>query len=300
MKTAQVGRRIALKNILFATDFSLCSNAALPYVLSLARRYGATVHAAHVIPNPTDMVFIAEETWPAAIELEEHRIRPYLDELDQQLQGVPHDVRSPRGKVADVLLRIIKENNVDLVITGTHGRTGVRKLLLGSVAEEIFRRSPCPVLSVGPQVSRAPENGAAFHHVLFATDFSEASLAALPYAISFAEEDQAQLTLLNVVEERAAAILKVNEMEASLIERLHNLVPPEAELWCRPECKVEFGEQFVSPAERILDVARTKAADLVVLGVRAATSRAGMLAHLANTTARILTKAPCPVLVVRH
>jgi len=299
MNTLEVGRRITLKNILFATDFSQCSNAALSYALSLARRYGATIHAAHVIPTANDLLFVSDEAWPAAAEEEDRRIRGYIEELDHQLAGVAHDVRTPKGKVVDVLLRMIKENDVDLVITGTHGRTGVRKLLLGSVAEEIFRRCPCPVFSVGPHVQPAPGNGSEFHHVLFTTDFSNASLTALPYAISVAEEDQAQLTLLNVVLESEKGLLHPERLRMSLMRRLGELVPPEAELWCHPECEIEFSERFVSPAETILEIAKSKAVDLIVLGTRAAGSGAGIVAHLASTTARILTKAPCPVLLVR-
>ena len=299
MNTVAVGKRIALKNILFATDFSLCSNVALSYALSVARRYGATLHAAHVMPTEADMLYLSPESWQTASEEENQIVGRYVDQLENQLQSLPHRVLTPRGRVADALAEIVEGCQIDLLVLGTHGRTGVRKLLMGSVAEEVFRRAACPVLSVGPNVSRKPHREAEFHGILFATDFSPASLAALPYAISLAEEDEARLWLLHVVEQPAAGIADLEATTSFLLRRLRELIPPEAEPWCHSECLVEFGELFASPVERILQVAEERAVDLIVLGVRPVRSNLGLVTHLASTTAQILTQAACPVLSVR-
>ena len=93
----------------------------------------------------------------------------------------------------------IEADDVDLIVLGTHGRTGAEKLLLGSVAEEIFRRSPVPVLTIGPGVRSSTHNAGRFRRVLFATDLSPESLAAAPYAITLAQENQARLALLLVM-----------------------------------------------------------------------------------------------------
>jgi nucleotide-binding universal stress UspA family protein len=300
MQTVESGTRIALKNILFATDFSPCSNAALPYAFALARRYGVRLHAAYVKPNDADLLFMSPETWPAVMEEEDKRIKLHIEELEKQIQGLPHEVLTPKGKVADALARIVEEHEIDLLVLGTHGRSGVGKLFLGSVAEEIFRRSTCPVLSVGPNVPSKPNNGIQFHNIVFATDFSEDSLAALPYAIFLAEEDQAQLALLHVIEQPAAGIADLEEVKESLLRRLRELVPPEAEPWCHAECLLEFGRQFAPPAEQIVEVAGNHAADLIVLGLRPVHGALGLGTHLASTTAQILTQAACPVLTVRR
>jgi len=271
----EAGKRIALKNVLFATDFSPCSNAALAYALSVARRYGAALHAAHVMPTKAQMLSMAPENWPAVAEEIDKRTQADIEQLEKQFQGLPHDVLTPRGKVADALAQIIEGREIDLLVLGTHGRSGVGKLFLGSVAEEIFRRAACPVLSVGPNVSCNPDGEIQFQHIVFATDFSEDSLAALPYAVSLAEEDQAQLALLYVVEQPAAGIADLEEFKASLMRRLQELVPPEAEPWCHAECLLEFGQQFAPPAERILEIAGDQAADLIVLGVRPVQRQAG-------------------------
>lgn len=299
MRRVQAGKRIALRNVLFATDFSSCSDAALPYALSIARRYAATLYAAHVMPTKAEMVLLSPETWPTLAEEEDKRVRAHFRQLDKELQELPHEVLMPRGRVAAALAQVIEERRIDLLVLGTHGRTGVGKLFLGSVAEDVFRRAGCPVMTVGPHVSSRQESEIRVQRLLFATDFTDDSLAALPYAFSLAEEDQAQLTLLHVVEQPAAGIVDLEEVTAALMRRLERLVPAEAEPWCHAECLLEFGQQFAPPAQRILEIAKNQTVDLIVLGVRPVQGKFGLITHLASTTAQILTQAQCPVLTVR-
>jgi nucleotide-binding universal stress UspA family protein len=251
------------------------------------------------MPNDADLLFMTPENWPTAMVEEDRRIKLGIEDLEQKLQGLSHKLLTPKGKVVDALIQIIEERDIDLLVLGTHGRSGFERLFLGSVAEEIFRRAPCPVLSVGPHASAKLNDGSEFKNILFATDFSEESLAALPYAISLAEEDQAQLSLLHVVEEPAAGIVDLDAFKSSLLFRLDELVPPEAELWCHPESLLEFGHQFSRPAERIVETAANHQADLIVLGVRPVLGKFGLATHMASTTAEILTWAACPVLTVR-
>jgi nucleotide-binding universal stress UspA family protein len=211
MKTVESGKSVKLNSILFASDFSCCSEAALPFALSIARRYGATLHAAHVLPSVAEMVLIWPENWRAMMEEEEKRIHHKVAQLQEQLLGVPHSILTPRGKVADAIEQIIATHDIDLAVVGTQGRTGFYKLLLGSIAEEILRRASCPVLSIGPRVTAKAGQGE-FHSILFATDFSKESLTALPYAISLAEEDEACLRILHVVEQPAAGIVDLEEV----------------------------------------------------------------------------------------
>ena len=300
MHTVESGKRITIANILFATDFSQCSNAAVPYALSAASRYGATLHAAHILPTLTESVLMSPESWPPPLNTEpEEQVKKDIEELEMRLQGLPHQILTPRGEAADVLAQIAHEHEMDLLVLGTHGRAGVGKFFHGSIAEEVLRHADCPVLSVGPHVLHPPDGEIHFQHILFATDFSQHSLAALPYALSFAEEDEAQLALLHVIEQPAAGILDLEAVKASLIHRLHELIPADVEPWCRTECMLEFGRQFAPPAERILEIAKEQAVDLIVLGVRPVHGKLGLTTHLASNTARILTEAACPVLTVR-
>jgi nucleotide-binding universal stress UspA family protein len=181
---------------------------------------------------------------------------------------------------------------------GTHGRTGAMKLLLGSVAEEIFRRASVPVLTIGPSVRKAAHSGGRFHRVLFPTDFAPEAQGAAPYAVSMAQENQARLLLLNVMRDPAlkGTDKTAQDSVANVMHQLYELVPQVAELWCRPEATVRFG----NPSERILEVASEHDADLIVLGVRDAAGRLGAATHLERTTAhKVVAHAACPVLTVR-
>jgi nucleotide-binding universal stress UspA family protein len=299
MNTIAVGSRINLKNILFATDLSECANKALPYALSVARRHGATVHAACVMPTSSALLYMEASDWESVAAAEERQISDCTSALEKQVRDVPHRVTIPTGNTCDALMQIIKEQSVDLLVVGTHGRTGVRKLLMGSVAENLLRRAECPVLSIGPNVSGTPLREARFRHILFATDFSQESLSALPYAISLAEEEEARLLLLHVVNEPAAGIVDLESTTRFLERRLKSLIPPEADFWCHTDCLIEFGPHFAPPAERILQIAQSRAIDLIVLGVRPVRDNMGLTTHLSSTTAQILTQATCPVLTVR-
>lgn len=298
MATAAAVARINLKNILFLTDFSEPSEAALPFAISIARAYGAKLHGFHVL-LPTPSTYMTPDLTVTAIEAEEESAQANLQRLEAQLAGVQHESSVERGiGVWPSVDRAIKDSQIDLVVLGTHGRTGARKLLLGSVAEEIFRRSAIPVLTIGPGVRTHAHNDARFRRVLFATDFSPHSLAAWPYAVSLAQENQARLVLLYVVpEKKISGEEMLGEIpKGSPLSRLNTLLPKEAELWCRPEAVVEYGDA----ATRILEEANNRGADLIVLGVRDASGHIGAATHLGRTTAhKVVAHAPCPVLTVR-
>jgi nucleotide-binding universal stress UspA family protein len=197
---------------------------------------------------------------------------------------------------------LIKEKGIDLIVVGTRGRTGIAKTLLGSVAELILRQAPCPVLTVGPHVRLEQERWDTerygkqreMREILYATDLAADFPAAAPYAISLAQENQAHLVLLHVIEDqKAGELVQPEQVVDSMEHKLRQLVPQEAELWCEPVSLVEQGE----PAEKILDVANRRHADLIVLGARSAK---GLATHLnAGTVHKIVSQAKCPVLTVR-
>jgi nucleotide-binding universal stress UspA family protein len=272
--------RIAFQNILFATDLSYLSEAALPYALETARLYGSKVYAVHVRRRGA--------TWDRP---EQNAIAS----LEERLKQVPHEVLVQEGEVHSTLLRLIAEKNIDMAVLSTHGRTGLGRVLLGSVAEKLFREAPCPVLTVGPHLVRKPEWVVKIKEVLFATDLTPASNGAAKYAVSLAQENQSRLTVLNVQPPtKAGDVLESEEQVTATLRRLQKLVPPEAELWCEPYYMVERGD----PAETILDVAARYGADLIVLGVRP--HETGTATHITRPTAhRIVAGSACPVLTAR-
>src|SRR5215470_13145155 len=161
MTTLNEAVEVKVKNVLFATDFSKYSNAALPYALAIAHQYGAKLYGVHVL-SPEAYLFSAEG-WVPALEQEQEQRRADANRFEEQLRGVPHEVMSPVGEIADVIFRLVHDHQIDLLVLGTHGRSGLPKMLLGSVAEKIFRQSPVAVLTVGPHVPPCDNSVAEFN-----------------------------------------------------------------------------------------------------------------------------------------
>jgi nucleotide-binding universal stress UspA family protein len=280
------------RKILFATDFSRQSNLALRYALPIARKYKSKVFAVHITPAIVGLPESAREGLRALGYKAKVEFPDELNKLEEDLSGIPHEIRSKKGDVWSELSAIVEKEQIDLVVAGTHGRSGVGKLLLGSVAEKIFRRAPCPVLTVGPAVSGETDSIVDLHEILFATDLSDASMAAVPHAVSLAQENHSRLYILHTLDSPATP-----EEENALKDRLRNIVPRDANLISQPKVFVEYGQ----PAERILAVAEELAIDLIVLAVRRTPVIFEAAAHLPVATAyKVITQAICPVLTVRE
>lgn len=298
MSTFPVGSRLVLKNLLFLSDFSDASEFAIPYVLSLARKYEARVHALHVL-TPV----LAEARKPVAVADAmngmEESVQTEIERLEAQLTGVDHATILLRGEsVWGAVRNALRDYNVDLLILGTHGRTGSLKQMMGSVAEEIFRKSSTPVMTIGPATRVGAHSGGSFHSVLYATDFNPEAEAAMPYALSIAQENQAKLHLLNVLPKPGTrqGPVQPRETVADAMHHLQRLVPSGAALWCKPEAIVKFGET----SDRILAAAREVSADLIVMGARDPGSRIGEVTHFEGGIAhRVVANAICPVLTKR-
>jgi nucleotide-binding universal stress UspA family protein len=298
MATVEAGARVVLKNILYLTDLSETSEAALPFATAIAHEYDAKVYALHVL-MPVPLAYATPESTEGMIEAQEEQAHSEVEQLDSKLAGLPHESIVERGlEVWPSVEHAINNYSIDLIVLGTHGRTGTRKLLLGSVAEEIFRRSAVPVLTIGPWARKELHDGAKFHRVLFATDFTRESLAAAPYSISMAQENQACLILLHVMRDpgKAPKDKIPDDSVAHAMHQLHQLIPAGAEPWCRPDPVVRYG----NPAERILETAKEREADLIVLGLRKTGGHLGAATHLERSTAHnVVAHAMCPVLTVR-
>lgn len=298
MNKLQVEKRISLRNILFLTDFSEPSSVALPFAAMIARSYGSIVHALHVI-LPSAYTYMTPEAATVLLNDQEEMAKAEMQRVEADLVGVPHEAMIERGiNVWPVLSDILKKGDIDLIVMGTHGRTGLQKILVGSSAEEVFRRATVPVLTIGPTVRSGAHNGGRFRCVLFATDFHPASLAAAPYAISLAQENQSRLVLLHVLPKPAHRnAYKADERSvAEAMHHLYELVPEEAELWCRPDAMVRHGE----PGDQILAAAQECKADLIVVGARGIDTLTPLASHLTRATAyKIVAHSTCPVLTVK-
>lgn len=290
MASAAVCSKISLRNILYATDFSRCSDAALPFALSLARKYGSKILAAHIVsisPFPSSSPTQAIQAVAAQAVRE---AREAMEHLQPAWNGIGHEKLLRKGDIWKELSKIIQEKQIDLVVIGTHGRTGVSKVLMGSVAERVYRHASCPVLTVGPSVAGEPESVGDIHAILFPTDFSPESIAAARYAISLAKENQARLYLLHVTEDHVGAVV-----EDRLLDQLRGLIPAGAGLSCAPRMFVEPG----APAGKIAELAEELAVDLIVFGLKRMVAFPGA-GHLHASIANYaISRAICPVLTVR-
>ncbi len=293
MQAVKARTRITLKNILFATDFSQAADAAAPIAIQIARRYGAKVYGVHV-NRFDDYTVAAPNAWAAMAEAAEKETKEDAGRLNEQLQGIEHEVVIGEGNLWEVLSNLISEKEIDLVVVGTRGRTGFGKTLLGSVAEQILRQSRCPVLTVGPHVNPRSDEYVKMREIVYATDLATDTPVAAPYAISLAQENQAHLVLLHVIEHPKPGDLVDSPEGVNLKARkLQQLVTEQAGLWCEPTYIVEQGPA----AEKILDVAKRRRTDLIVLGARPAK---GLATHLnMGTVHKVVSQATCPVLTVR-
>jgi len=297
MPTVTAPTRIKLENILFATDFSPLAQTALPHAVDLAHRYGAKLYTVNVLPH---MPFVeAPRPDPEEVRLTAKERLATLTRC-ATTKGVAHEELVVQGEVPEVIAKLVRKYAIDLIVIGTGGRHGLGKLLLGSVAEEIFRNAECPVLTLGPHATRWDLDGN-LQHILFATDFGPESVHALPYALSLAEENRARLTLLHVAPEPgvvlpepepgAMPVLDEGEVVTATRKQLGALIPKDTALWNEPEYAVRFG----APAETIVRMA-APTVDMIVLGAKRG---AALTKHVGEGVAyKVACDAPCPVLSV--
>ncbi len=294
MEALKTTPRLALNHILFTTDFSETSERALSFALAFANWFGASICIAHAVP-PEPHYPVPMDPLPVEIDpvWQEAQGNMASFESSHPLRSLKHETVVEQGRPWDVVSRLLRTKPADLLVLGTHGRVGLKKIVLGSEAETIFRQTPCPVLTVGPHVVPIDWQSWRLRTILFATDFAESSVAALPLALSLAEETQATLLLLHLTP--MVPLDSQDDLQQKILARMKALVPPDAEDWCKPECIVRF--EF--PADGILRLAKEREADLIVMGVRKRAAPAAA-AHLPWATATdVVSRAPCPVLTVR-
>jgi nucleotide-binding universal stress UspA family protein len=282
------------KNILFATDFSPCSEAALPYVRHIAENYGSKVHIVHVVVNPEAVR--GELNDPAPYREEDEIVRQKLEMIahSEAFKNIQHTETIQTGRVWDVISELISQLSIDLIVLGTRGRNGMKDLFLGSVAEVIFRRAPCPVLTVGPAASQDGMTAGKLATILYPTDLAPASLPSLDYALGLAHANKAKLNLLHALSSSEIKSNKVTELIEENKRRLENLIPEGEGL--NHQVFVEHG----SVAETILKGATETKANLIVMSVSKGALTTAQ-AHAPWTIAhQVVCHAPCPVLTIRQ
>lgn len=290
MPSVEAKVRISLKNILFPTDFSERSAAALPYAAAIARHYDAKIYLAHVVVSE-ETVSPPAGVSPAPNWKTAQQEMAILDRCDL-LNGLQYETVVEEGELWDVLSRMTKDREIDFIVLGTSGGGGYKKLIVGSVADEIVREASCPVLAAGPEVPSRAQFQGDMRHILYAADFQPWSDPALTYALSFAEENHAQLTMVHAVDPE-----KVGPADRDLescLHRLERMLPSDANLGPQPEFVAEIG----APVGVILKVAADRGCDLIVMGARETGYGPPSPPFAWVRLHQILCAARCPVLTV--
>ncbi len=287
---SQAGERVAINRILFATDFSAASSNAASYAKALAHRFSSSVEIAHVF-DPTPVGSHEEAMKGLPVKERRRLVEDNLKRLkeDFSASGINVQTISTEGHRASVsLLKIVREQRMDLIVAGTRSKSGMERQLLGSTAEQLIRNAACPVLTVGPHAKQPPP--LFFERIVYATDFLLEAAKAAVYALLFAEDSGAHLYVCHVLEPQETRTKMRPLPESAFHSALKRIIPDSSYDWCNPECVVEHGEA----TKAILEFATRVHADLIVLGAHKDWS--WLTPADRGIVAGVWSRATCPIL----
>jgi nucleotide-binding universal stress UspA family protein len=294
---------VQITHVLCPVDFSEISQHALDHAAAVARWYEARLTVLYVFANLPTMDL-------PPLVLEDADRERLMSDLRRMAAAVPRDVPvefriQEAGYVHEEILAQLSAMHADVLVIGTHGRAGFQRLFLGSVTEKVIRKATCPTLVVPPRAPDVPAGAPIqFRRILCAVDFSESSLEALARAINMAQEADAQLTLLHVVEfapvlaeEPTMPALDLSRVRAAAAadarRKLHELIPEQARTYCTVDTAAVEGRAY----REILRQAIDRQSDLIVMGVH---GRGPLdLMVFGSTTHHVIRASGCPVLIVR-
>lgn len=300
---------VKLERILCPVDLSGTSRRALAHAAVIARWYDARLIVLHVfnaaVPFPAAGAEFVGHAPPIASPVSADQVMEEVRRfVEPVVSGGPaHEIVVRDGHPVKQIVEQAEHLRADLLVIGTHGRSGFERFMLGSVTEKVVRKATCPVLTV-PPAERAETEQAIFRTILCPVDFSTGSERATTFALSLAQEADARFILLHVVESsldpvhaREAAHFTVPEYDRyrreQAADQLKALVPASARHWCTPVELVTSGK----PHHEILRVAEEERAELIVMGVH---SRGAVdMALFGSTTNAVIRAAECPVLTLR-
>jgi len=284
---ARIG--ISFERIMLATDFSPAATVALEYAVGLSRRFSSTLEIVNVIDlSATTLAFdVVLQTTLQSMRYTDEEV---LGDLARGIRGIKVRTKVMEGfQPSALLVGEATHSDSDLIVAGTSSKHGLDRITLGSIAEEIIRKAPCPVLTIGAHVGKPADGPISFRRIVYATDFSPEAAKAHDIAFSLAEGDGAEIFLCHVIKDKDAS--KQEDSDTKPLDSLRALIPGNARM-CRPECDVEHGKA----AEAILGLAARVQADLIVLGARKSSFWLTFVKQ--GLTPSLLAEARCPVLTV--
>ncbi|HKT80110.1 MAG TPA: universal stress protein [Vicinamibacterales bacterium] len=307
---------IEIRNILCPVDFSEFSKHAIDNAAAIANWYGSSITLLHVFRPIPAVAYAGAVTPLEPVVLTDEDRQRLASELRQfagfdHLAGVQMRTAVREGDAVAEILDEAGRMKADLLTVGTHGRSGFERFLLGSVTEKLLRQATCPVLTVPRrQADAVPAGPVLFKRILCAIDFSPCSMKGLEYAMSMAQENDAELTVMYVVtsdliplpgqppNESLDRSISVADFfirrEAHVKQLLQDAVPEAVRAYCKVDTVLGHGK----PSTEILKLAEARGDDLIVIGVRG--RGATDLALFGSTAQQVVRQAACPVLTIRH
>jgi nucleotide-binding universal stress UspA family protein len=290
---------LSIRNVLIATDFSPSSERALLHAVAGARHFGSTLHVLHVV-EATSAWYSAPDGFvgapDAAIKIARRDAERLVTETlrSTHCEEMKFKIYVEVGSTAETLRAVISREKIDMVVVGTHGRTGISRLVMGSVSEKIFRNAACPVLTVGPHSCGSDPQTMQLNRILFPTDLTAESARALPLVKKLASDFGATLTIMHVVDRLQGEAAHDKRRVVAALEQImrdmafaHNVVQPE----------MEFTVKFGDVATSVIDTAASLGADLVAFGLKAPDTYADRLPWM--HAYKIVCNVGCPVLSLR-
>lgn len=267
-----------LKRLLWATDFSETSHAALEWAQAVAELVKSEMVLMHIAE--------AEEAYnPQLAEEHKQKLESIAQQLRQKGLTVSTLVRS--GKPAQVILQTAQETGSDLIALGAKGHTSLREKLLGSTTEQVLQTSPVPVLFVHER--KEPK----FNHFLVPSDLSDSALTALDYAVNLAALVNAKVTLLHVVAPFEGSPEAWEELKREMKAELQKWSSKAVEGVSVPSIDVKV-TRYHHPGAGITEFARENDVDLIVIPTRGH----GPIDRLifGSVASHVIYYAPCPVI----
>jgi nucleotide-binding universal stress UspA family protein len=314
-----------------AVDFSDFTDTILSYSIALSREFNAKLFLTHVVIEVEPLLKSSEIALDVEALQAKHLKRAF-DQLEALVKTteISHEIIVAKGDPAEKIRDLALAHKVDMVITATHGNSGIKRFMLGSVTEKLLKTIHCPLLVLNTQkfelIPPIP-HGIQLKKILVGCDFSQDSKLAFDHGLSLAQEFQAELYLAHVVKPTEHLYLKASDyidvtpadyvkwrssdyfemqkramdekhekfdkLRRDLERQLYFMVPEESRNWCTPKTILLDGE----PYKELISYAHEEKIDMIVLGIRGHTLWEKLM--VGSTTDRIVRQSPCPVLAVR-
>jgi nucleotide-binding universal stress UspA family protein len=292
-----------INRILYATDLSSTSEPAWDEARRLGRLFDAEILLLHVVTPP--LTFPVEGYFPP--ELYEELLRNARRDAEKGFarllgsvtgSGLKVRIHLEDGPPASRILEVATQEAVDLLVVGTHSRTGLQRAMLGSIADGMVRQATCPVLTVRPLPERAPRRE--IRRICYATDFSPTARAAWPWVVAIAKAAGAEVELVHVMFEPVPDRHLPAEAIGRMAQLLHEQGQAEVERFLEgstlPRERIHVRLSPGAPGEQIVHRAQEQAADLIVMGTH---GWSGIVRWMLGSVAHyVIQTAPCPVLTI--